>query len=634
MAPTVVLTINKESAGSKVGVRLKDKKSGEVSVQDVDPNGPVKGLIEKGDIVVSINGVKCDQGLAATAMLKQAQGPVTLVVKPHSGIFSKVGSARRALKAQGSANINIAPPVDDTSVPPTPSESSTPVEGNVEPTARQPTEPADQVPRQPAGSVEELVAPLASDTAGLSLASQTPELMVTQTPTGSAEGVHLSTPLAAAALAASAAPPVLAADTQTPMAQVPEVPTPAAEMPAAAVLVASIPRPAPPAPTPEPPAPTPEETVPMPKEPAPTLEVLAPTPEAPTPTHEALALTPEEPAPMPEAPAVTPAAPAVTPAAPAVTPAAPAETPAAPAETPAAPAEMPAAPTPAPVAPTLVVSPPETPAPMAPAPELPTLEASPLPVAPILIPLVDEQKQSAAPEVGAEVAALPEMAAHSEMAAGSEVAAESEVAADSEVAGAPEPLVGTSSLDSGEYTVVLRRNKTAPLGMRLVQKRYDELPVIADIDKEGPAALTAIRVNDILMEVNGTDARATHEELKAALGSTQHAVLKVSVSLVSPGCRKPLPVVPLVHSAAAHDATYVGAATAAWPLCTLAGQRTHLVSLVVVRQLYRYNPGIAAPPVVPPLLPAPSQAPSTKLKTNTSTGLFSSCCMQREMPTP
>ena len=38
-------------------------------------------------------------------------------------------------------------------------------------------------------------------------------------------------------------------------------------------------------------------------------------------------------------------------------------------------------------------------------------------------------------------------------------------------------------LGPGEYVVVLRRNDTTSIGLRLVQKRYDDLPTVLDIDK-------------------------------------------------------------------------------------------------------------------------------------------------------
>ena len=45
--------------------------------------------------------------------------------------------------------------------------------------------------------------------------------------------------------------------------------------------------------------------------------------------------------------------------------------------------------------------------------------------------------------------------------------------------------------------------------MRLVQKKHTDLPFIQDIDPQGPAAKTDITVGDILLEVNGVDARAS-----------------------------------------------------------------------------------------------------------------------------
>ena len=97
--------------------------------------------------------------------------------------------------------------------------------------------------------------------------------------------------------------------------------------------------------------------------------------------------------------------------------------------------------------------------------------------------------------------------------------------------------VALPELAPDEYMVVLQRNKTASIGMRLVQKKHSDLPYIQDIDPQGPAAKTDIAVGDILLEVNGVDARASHEELKTALGTTDAAVLKLK--------RAPLEQIPL-----------------------------------------------------------------------------------------
>jgi len=91
----------------------------------------------------------------------------------------------------------------------------------------------------------------------------------------------------------------------------------------------------------------------------------------------------------------------------------------------------------------------------------------------------------------------------------------------------PPPPLSAVPLKPDEYSVTLLRNKTASIGMRLVQKKHTELPFIADIDPQGPAAKTDIKLGDILLEVNGVDARASHDELKKALGTTDAAELKL-----------------------------------------------------------------------------------------------------------
>ena len=107
-----------------------------------------------------------------------------------------------------------------------------------------------------------------------------------------------------------------------------------------------------------------------------------------------------------------------------------------------------------------------------------------------------------------------------------------------EVAGVPVP-VPQDDLNKDEYRVVLQRNKTASIGMRLVQKKHTELPFIADIDPQGPAAKTDIMVGDVLLEVNGVDARASHDELKKALGFTDAAILKLKRAAPKPAEQLP-----------------------------------------------------------------------------------------------
>ena len=56
----VTITLKKDSEESKVGLRLTDdKKRKSVKVMDVDPGGPLAGVVSKGDTIVSIDGVAC-----------------------------------------------------------------------------------------------------------------------------------------------------------------------------------------------------------------------------------------------------------------------------------------------------------------------------------------------------------------------------------------------------------------------------------------------------------------------------------------------------------------------------------------------------------------------------------------------
>jgi len=82
---------------------------------------------------------------------------------------------------------------------------------------------------------------------------------------------------------------------------------------------------------------------------------------------------------------------------------------------------------------------------------------------------------------------------------------------------APDGVAVAVPLGPDDYRVTLQRNTKATIGMRLVQKKHTELPIIADIDPEGPAAHTDITVGDILLAVNGVDTRSSLEELKKAL---------------------------------------------------------------------------------------------------------------------
>ena len=57
-----------------------------------------------------------------------------------------------------------------------------------------------------------------------------------------------------------------------------------------------------------------------------------------------------------------------------------------------------------------------------------------------------------------------------------------EAAVEAEAAPVPSPYLDVP-LGPDEYLVVLKKQKGSSIGMRLVQKRYDDLPTIADIDK-------------------------------------------------------------------------------------------------------------------------------------------------------
>lgn len=91
--------------------------------------------------------------------------------------------------------------------------------------------------------------------------------------------------------------------------------------------------------------------------------------------------------------------------------------------------------------------------------------------------------------------------------------------------------VGGSSGRADEYTVTLHRKSSKSIGMRLVQKSPTDLPYVADIDPNGPAANSSIRKFDLILEVNGVDARASHDELKkvrACMSSVRRGLLRRS----------------------------------------------------------------------------------------------------------
>ena len=90
------------------------------------------------------------------------------------------------------------------------------------------------------------------------------------------------------------------------------------------------------------------------------------------------------------------------------------------------------------------------------------------------------------------------------------------------------PTAAGAEDTSCEYTVLLlRKDCTSSIGIRLVQKRFDDTPTVADIIPDGPAAGTAVQVDDMLLEVNGIDARASQQELKAAMASSAAVTLKL-----------------------------------------------------------------------------------------------------------
>jgi hypothetical protein len=91
----------------------------------------------------------------------------------------------------------------------------------------------------------------------------------------------------------------------------------------------------------------------------------------------------------------------------------------------------------------------------------------------------------------------------------------------------PRPTSSEPPLGLGEYRVILQRDKTASIGVRLVQRHASDLPFVADIDPAGPAAGTEIALGDSLLEVNGVDARATHDTLRRALSVSNTALLKL-----------------------------------------------------------------------------------------------------------
>ena len=132
----VTITLKKDSEESKVGLRLTDdKKRKSVKVMDVDPGGPLAGVVSKGDTIVSIDGVACNQGHEAAAnILRTTQGSIELIVKPPA---ASSGPMRFFRKSSSKGSRSSRASADDTS-----SERSVPVsgEGGGEEEATHPTD--------------------------------------------------------------------------------------------------------------------------------------------------------------------------------------------------------------------------------------------------------------------------------------------------------------------------------------------------------------------------------------------------------------------------------------------------------------------------------------------------------------
>jgi len=80
-----------------------------------------------------------------------------------------------------------------------------------------------------------------------------------------------------------------------------------------------------------------------------------------------------------------------------------------------------------------------------------------------------------------------------------------------------------------EFFVRMPRNDALTLGVHLVQEYEADFPYVSDVDPSGPAAKVEprLQVDDVLVDVNGLDARASIAALRASLQAESTWTLRV-----------------------------------------------------------------------------------------------------------
>jgi outer membrane biosynthesis protein TonB len=151
-----IVEVHKPTPDTKLGVRLSGSKGKPVKVVEINEQGPLAGKVGKGDIIASINGVRCSEGHSKAAeALRNASGVLKLEigVKRSSSFFSKKPSAQVLSKAQSSFTN-----VDETPTPPPPKPTPMPVQTE-EPVVAAPAVPAPPPPKAVVPEPPKAVAP-------------------------------------------------------------------------------------------------------------------------------------------------------------------------------------------------------------------------------------------------------------------------------------------------------------------------------------------------------------------------------------------------------------------------------------------------------------------------------------------
>ena len=97
------LTITKEDASARVGIRLMDGPKDTVKIAEVDPTGPLGGLVQKGDTIITIDGVPCVGHQTALDTLSAKVGAVRLAIKPIKLSAASKAMGKKSIPRRDSA---------------------------------------------------------------------------------------------------------------------------------------------------------------------------------------------------------------------------------------------------------------------------------------------------------------------------------------------------------------------------------------------------------------------------------------------------------------------------------------------------------------------------------------------------